>query len=93
LEIEGTHAARIHLRVQAERHRGAGVAHLPHMLGSLEGFSAIRAFVMDDWLMWDYHHHQVEGILDLGRGVGYTVIRGHGRRREATRSLKPGTRP
>jgi ketosteroid isomerase-like protein len=49
------------------------------MLGSLEGFAAIRAFVMDYWLMWDDHHHHVEEIVDLGNGVMYVVTREHGR--------------
>jgi ketosteroid isomerase-like protein len=48
------------------------------MLGSLEGFAAIRAFVKDYWLMWDEHHHHVEEIVDLGNGVWFTVIREHG---------------
>jgi ketosteroid isomerase-like protein len=49
------------------------------MLGSLEGFAAIRAFVMDYWLMWDDHHHHVEEVTDLGNGVMYALIREHGR--------------
>jgi ketosteroid isomerase-like protein len=49
------------------------------MLGSLEGFAAVRAFVKDYWLMWDEHHHHVEEIVDLGNGVWFTAIREHGR--------------
>jgi ketosteroid isomerase-like protein len=49
------------------------------MFGSLDGFAAIRAFVMDYWLTWDDHHHHAEEIVDLGNGVMYTLIREHGR--------------
>ncbi len=49
------------------------------MLGSVEGFAAIRAFVEDYWLMWEDHHHYAEEVLDLGHGVVYSVVREHGR--------------
>ena len=55
------------------------VWNLGGMLGSLVGFDAIRAFVGDYWLMWEDHDHHVEEIVDIGRGVTFSVVREHGR--------------
>ncbi len=51
------------------------VWHLGGMLGSLQGFAAIRAFVMGYWSMWEEHHHRVWESVDLGDGVWYMVTR------------------
>ncbi len=53
------------------------------MIGSLEGFAAIRAFVEDYWLMWHDHHHYADEIVDLGNGVMYAVIREEGRMKDS----------
>jgi ketosteroid isomerase-like protein len=53
------------------------------LVGSLDGFDAIRAFVRDYWLMWDDHHHHVEENVDLGHGVICGVIREHGRMKDS----------
>jgi ketosteroid isomerase-like protein len=58
------------------------------MVGSLEGFAAIRAFVRDYWLMWDDHHHYVEENVDLGHGVFCMAIREHGRMKGSDADLE-----
>ena len=60
------------------------------MVGSLEGFDAIRAFVRDYWLMWDDHHHYVEENVDLGHGVICGVIREHGRMKDSDALVEAG---
>jgi ketosteroid isomerase-like protein len=58
------------------------------LVGSLDGFDAIRAFVRDYWLMWDAHHHYVEENVDLGHGVICGVIREHGRMKDSDASVE-----
>jgi ketosteroid isomerase-like protein len=53
------------------------------MVGSLEGFDAIRAFVRDYSLMWADHHHYVEENVDLAHGVVCGVIREHGHMKDS----------
>jgi ketosteroid isomerase-like protein len=48
-------------------------------LGTFEGLGAILAFIKEWWSMWEEHHHYVDDNVDLGHGVGYTVIREDGR--------------
>jgi hypothetical protein len=50
-------------------------------LGPFEGLAAVLAFLKEYWLTWEDHHHYAEGVLDLGHGVVYSVIREHGRMR------------
>jgi len=47
--------------------------------GTLEGVSAFRAF-LEDWLgLYEEVQWELEEVLDLGNGVGFAVIRMHGR--------------
>jgi ketosteroid isomerase-like protein len=48
-------------------------------LGTFEGLAAILGFIKEYWSMWEEHHHYVDEIIDLGHGVGYTIIREDGR--------------
>jgi ketosteroid isomerase-like protein len=48
-------------------------------LGTFEGLAAILGFIQEYWSMWEEHHHHVDEIVDLGHGVGYTIIREDGR--------------
>ena len=48
-------------------------------MGTLEGVSAFRAF-LEDWLgLYEEVQWELEEVLDLGNGVGFAVIRLHGR--------------
>jgi uncharacterized protein (TIGR02246 family) len=47
-------------------------------LGSFEG-AAILAFFKEYWLTWDEHHHYLDEVAAVGRGVEYLVIREDGR--------------
>jgi ketosteroid isomerase-like protein len=48
-------------------------------MGTLEGVSAIRAF-LEEWLgFWEEIEWEPEEALDLGNGVAFAVIRMHGR--------------
>ena len=47
--------------------------------GTLEGVSAFRAF-LEEWLgFYEEIQCESEEVLDLGTGVGFAVIRSHGR--------------
>jgi len=47
--------------------------------GTLEGVSAVRAF-LEEWLgFYEEIQYELEEVLDLGNGVGFAVIRLHGR--------------
>ena len=48
-------------------------------MGTLEGVSAFRAF-LEEWVgSYDEIQWELEEVLDLGNGVGFAVIRLHGR--------------
>jgi ketosteroid isomerase-like protein len=48
-------------------------------LGPAEGLASILAVQREYWEMWATHHHYVDDIVDLGRGVWYLVVREDGR--------------
>ena len=48
-------------------------------MGTLDGVSALRAF-LEEWLAsYEEIEWELEEVLDLGNGVGFAVIRMHGR--------------
>jgi ketosteroid isomerase-like protein len=47
-------------------------------LGVYEGAAAIGDFLVGYWATWEDHHHEIEEILDLGRGVLLVGIREDG---------------
>lgn len=50
-------------------------------VGTYENVAAIGRFLEGYWATWEDHHHQIEEILDLGRGVLFVVIWEDGRPR------------
>jgi ketosteroid isomerase-like protein len=47
-------------------------------LGIYAGVAAIGDFLVGYWATWEDHHHEIEEILDLGRGVLVVAIREDG---------------
>jgi ketosteroid isomerase-like protein len=48
-------------------------------LGTYEGAAAIRELIEGWWATWEEHHHYVEEIRDVGRGVVLVGLREDGR--------------
>jgi ketosteroid isomerase-like protein len=48
-------------------------------LETLEGAAAIQEAIAEWWATWEEHHHYVEEIRDVGRGVVLVVLREDGR--------------
>jgi hypothetical protein len=48
-------------------------------LGTYEGAAAIRELIADWWATWEEHHHYIEEIRDVGRGVVLLGLREDGR--------------
>ena len=48
-------------------------------LGVYEGTAGVRGFLEGWWANWEDHHHEVEEIRELGRGVVFLVLFEDGR--------------
>jgi ketosteroid isomerase-like protein len=57
-------------------------------LGPFEGVSAIRAFLLEWWSLWDEHNHHVEDVYFLNERVGYAIVREDGRTKGSERVVE-----